>query len=79
MATIELDEDTLRCLQRYADQRVEREQTGGSSTMKGSLKDWEDARSYAVDVATAILYGNPGLCEYTTRINKIREARKSSK
>jgi hypothetical protein len=73
MTTVTLDAETLARLQKYADHSIDRHQNGAK------MKDWEDARSYAVEVANALLWANPDLCDYMRRFNEISEKRKSTK
>lgn len=75
MTQVTLDEETLRRLQIFADHSIARYQNGGD----GKLKDWEDARSYAVEVVSTLLFSNPGLCDYRRRFEQIAETRKNPK
>lgn len=75
MTQITIDSETLAKLQKFADHSIVRYQNGGN----GNLRDWEDARSYAVEVARALLWDNPELCDYMRRFNVISESRKNPK
>lgn len=73
-AALKTSERTKRAIEQYTALKLDIETRGSTQKI-----EWEDARSYAVEALTGLLYDNPEAFRYASDMSAILDARKISK